>query len=108
MLDNDGTGELSKARWVVNLFCWSALLPTSALATERSVADHKLVRHSEQVSQHILIDTGEANQHRVIANVVVRHVVNIGVPSEQFGTIIEIDADHERIGLGGSISRDTC
>ena len=44
---------------------------------------------------------------RVIAGVVVRHVVNIGVRSEQLGAIIEIHAKYKRTGFGGAISRDT-
>jgi hypothetical protein len=73
----------------------------------RGVASHKLVGHAEQILQHISIDAREANEHRVIAGVVVRHVVNIGVRSEQLSAIIEIHAKDKRTGFGGAISRDT-
>ena len=75
--------------------------------TVRGIAGHKLVGHAEQILQHIGIDAREANEHRVKAGVVVRHVVNIGVRSEQLSAIIEIHAKDKRTGFGGAISRDT-
>jgi hypothetical protein len=65
------------------------------------------VCHAEQILQHIGIDAREANWHRVIASVMVRHVVNIEVRSEQLGAIIEIHAKDKRTGFGEAISRDT-
>lgn len=55
-----------------------------------------------------MIDAGEANQHCGIADVVVRQIVNIGVAGQQFGAIIEIHADDERIGLRRAIGGETC
>ena len=56
----------------------------------RRVAGHKLVVHTEQVSQNIGTYAREANQHGAVADVMVRHVVDIRGQSEQFGAVIEI------------------
>jgi len=53
------------------------------------------------------IDARQANQHSAIADVVVRHVVNIGVRSEQLGAIIEIHANGKRARFGRAMSGDT-
>ena len=58
--------------------------------TLRGVAGHKLVGHTEQVSQNIRIYAREANQHGAIADIMVRHVVDIRGQSEQFSAVIEI------------------
>jgi len=55
-----------------------------------------------------VIDAREADQNGGIADVVVRQVVNIGVSGEQFGAIIEINADDKRVGFRCAIGRDTC
>jgi hypothetical protein len=44
------------------------------------------------------MNPGEANQHGVIADVVVGEVVGIGVPCEQFGAIIEIHTKTSELG----------
>lgn len=75
--------------------------------TGRGFAGHKLVGHAEQVPQHIRIDARQANHHGVIADVVLRYVVNIGVRSKQLGAVIEIHAYDKRIGFGRAIRGDT-
>jgi hypothetical protein len=72
----------------------------------RGLAGHKLVGHAYQVAQYIGIDARQANQHGAIANVVVRHVVHIGVCS-QLSAIIEIHSNGKRVRLGRPISGDT-
>lgn len=67
--------------------------------TGRGFAGHKLVGHAEQVPQHIRIDARQANQHGVVADVVLRYVVNIGVRGKQLGAVIEIHAYDKRIGF---------
>jgi hypothetical protein len=73
----------------------------------RGVARHKLVGHAEQVPQYIEIHAREANQHGAIADIVVRHVVNIRGRSEQLGAIIEIHADNKRSGFCRAMCGDT-
>jgi hypothetical protein len=75
--------------------------------TGRGFAGHKLVGHAEQVPQHIRIDARQANQHGVIADVVLCYVVNIGVRGKQLGAVIEIHAYNKRIGFGRAIRGDT-
>src|SRR5205085_11496917 len=53
------------------------------------------------------VDARQANQHGAIANVVVRHLVNIGIRSEQLSAIIEIHSNSKRVRLGRPISEDT-
>src|SRR5712692_9281413 len=74
--------------------------------TGRGLAGHKLVSHAEQVSQYIGIDARQANEHGVIAHVVVRHVVNIGGRSEQVSAIIEIHSDDQGTGFGRAMRGD--
>src|SRR5271165_3256223 len=83
---------------------WSELSALPHLRTGRAGAGYKLVGHAEQVPQHIEFDARQANQHGGVADVVVRHVVNIGVRSEQFGAVIEIHANGKRGGFGRAIS----
>ena len=86
--------------------------PSAALPrwrTGRGVAGHKLVGHPEQVPQHIGTDARQANQHDVMADVVVRHVVNIGVCCEQLRAIIEIHPNTKRARFDlGALSGDSC
>src|SRR5208282_5591819 len=60
------------------------------------LGDHKLVSHAEQVPQDIGGDTGQANQHGTVIEIVVGHVVNIGRGCEQFGAVVEVNANHQR------------
>jgi hypothetical protein len=55
-----------------DLFYGSGALARLGSCLRRGVARDKLVSHSEQIPQHIVIDTGETNQHAVITDVVVR------------------------------------
>src|SRR5215471_14896537 len=76
---------------------WKISVPSAALPrrrTARCAASHKLVGHAEQVPQNIGIDPRQANEYGV-TDVVVRHVVNIGVRSEQFGSVFQIQAKHK-------------
>src|ERR1019366_2198273 len=57
------------------------------------VGGHKLVSHAEQVPQDIGCDAGQANQPGAVAEIVVGHVVNIGSGCEQFGAVVETDAN---------------
>jgi len=50
-------------------------------------------------SRNIQIDARQANQHRIIADVMVRHVINIAVRSEQLPAVVEIHPNDKRIGL---------
>ncbi len=89
------------------LFSWTKLAALPRWRTGRGVACHKLVGHAEQVPQYIQIDARQANQHAVIADVVVRHIINIGVRSEQFSPIIKIHGNDKRTRFGRAMSRDT-
>jgi len=60
------------------------------------VRGHKLVSHAEQVPQYILCDKREMNQHGTVVEIVVGHVVNIGSRREQFGAVVEVNANHKR------------
>jgi hypothetical protein len=88
-------------------FSWTALSALPRWRMGSGVAGHKLVGHAKQVAQYIGIDTRQANQDGAIANVVVRHVVHIGVRSEQLSAIIEIHSNGKRVRLGRPISGDT-
>jgi hypothetical protein len=57
------------------------------------------VSHTEQVPQDIGCDTGQPNQHGVVVEIVVGHVVNVGSRCEQFGAVIEADANCKRVRL---------
>src|ERR1700723_233258 len=61
---------------------------------------HKLVSHAKQVPQDIGCDVGQANQHRSVAEIMVGHVVNIRSGGEQFGAVVEADANYKRIRFG--------
>jgi hypothetical protein len=89
-------------------FSWSGLPAFPRWRTGRGVMGYKLVGHAEQVPQHIGIDARQANQYGGMADIVIRHVVNIGGRSEQLGAVIEIHANDKRGGFGRAISGDTC
>jgi len=55
------------------------------------VRGYKLVSHAEQVPQDIGCEAGQANQHGVVVEIVIGHVVNIGSRCEQFGAVVEAD-----------------
>jgi hypothetical protein len=38
---------------------------------------------------------GQANQHGCVVQIVVGHVVNIRVCGEQFGAVVEVNANHK-------------
>jgi hypothetical protein len=57
------------------------------------VGGHKLVSHAEQVPQDIRCDAGQANQHGVVVELVVGHIVNVGSGGEQFGAVVKTDAN---------------
>ena len=69
---------------------------------------HKLVRHAEQVPQDIGRDAGQANQHGAVIEIVISYVVNIGSGCEQFGAVVEADANHERTRLSRTMSGHAC
>jgi hypothetical protein len=52
--------------------------------------------HAEQVPQDIRCDTRQANEHGWVAEIVVGHVLNTRVCCEQFGTVVEADANQKR------------
>ncbi|SRR6266849_343019 len=90
-------------------FCscsWTELSALPRWRTGRGAAGHKLVSHAQQASQHIAIDARQANEHGVVGDVVVRHVVNIGVRNEQLRAILEIHADDQRAGFGRAMRGD--
>src|SRR5208282_341912 len=87
-------------------FSWSALSALPRGRTGRGVAGHKLIGHAEQIPQHIGIDARQAHQHRAIAGVVVRHIVNTGVRGKQLRAVIEIHAHDKRAGFGRAIRGD--
>jgi hypothetical protein len=64
--------------------------------TPRRVSGHKLVSDAEQVPQNIGRDAGHANQHGGVPDIVVGHVVNIGSRCEQFGAVVEVNANYKR------------
>lgn len=66
---------------------------------------NKLVRHAEQLAQDIGRDAGQANQHGVVAEIVVGHVVDVGSGGEQFGSGFETYANRKRTRLSRTISR---
>src|SRR5438132_7942287 len=63
------------------------------------VRGHKLVSHTEQVPQDNWCDVGQANQHGCVVQIVVGHVVNARSGCEQFGAVVEADANHKRTRL---------
>src|ERR1700691_4990016 len=69
---------------------------------------HKLVSHAEQVPQEIWCDAGQANQHGAVAEIVVSHVVNVGSGCQQFGAVVEADANHKRTRLSRTMRRHAC
>jgi hypothetical protein len=91
MVNADDTGD-SRAR---------ISTPASVLRgrTASRVGGHKFVSHAEQVAQDIGCDAGQADQHSVVVEIVVGHVVNIRVCGEQFGAVIETDANGKRTRL---------
>src|SRR5580704_10994088 len=64
------------------------------------VGVHKLVSHAKQVPQDIGCNAGQANQYRSVAEIMVGHVVNIRSGGEQFGAVVEADANYKRIRFG--------
>ena len=66
---------------------------------------HELVSHAEQIPQDIGRDAGQANQHGVVVEIVVGHVVNVRVRREQFGAVVEANANHKRPRLSRTMSR---
>jgi len=108
---NPGAGKPRYGSFLLGLGLCSCLLPVASLlplgASGRGVACHKLVGHAEQVPQYIQIDARQANQHAGIADVMVRHIINIGVRSEQFSAIIKIHGNDKRTRFGRAMSRDT-
>jgi len=40
-------------------------------------------------------DAGQANQHGVVIEIMVGHVINIGSGGEQFGAVVEVNANHK-------------
>ena len=59
--------------------------------------------HAEQVPQDTGCDAGQANQHGVVVEIVVGHVVNIGSSCEQFGAVVKADANRKRTRLSRTI-----
>ncbi|SRR6266567_1419381 len=72
------------------------------------VIGHKPVSHAEQVPQDIWCDTRETNQYGTVAEIVVGHVVNVGSGCEQFGAVVEADANHKRTRLSRTMSGHAC
>jgi hypothetical protein len=100
--ESAGRGYLDFHLVLLAITCVMRMLRQSdrlALALRRESAGllrgHKLVSHTKQVSQDIRCDTGQANQHRTVANIVISHVVNIGSGCEQFGAVVEADANRK-------------
>jgi IS5 family transposase len=73
------------------------LAAMARLRTACHVGGHELVGHAEQVPQYMLCDTRETNQHGTVADIVVGHIINIGSRCEQFGAVVEADANYKRI-----------
>jgi hypothetical protein len=44
-------------------------------------------------------NAGQANQHRIVAEIVVSHVVNIGSGCEQFDAVVEVNPNRKRTRL---------
>jgi hypothetical protein len=51
--------------------------------------------HGEQVPQEIGSDATQANQHGRIVEIVVGHVVNVGSGCQQFGAVVEVNANRK-------------
>jgi len=69
---------------------------------------YKLVSHAEQVPQDIGCDAGQSNQHGAVVEIVAGNVVDVRVGYEQFGAVVEADANHKRIRLSRTMSRHAC
>ena len=69
------------------------------------ISGHKFVSHAEQVPQDIRCNAGQANQHRGVVQIVVGHVVNVGSGCDQFGAVVETDANGKRTRLSRTMSR---
>ena len=95
-------GDLRSARnaqcisWI-RLAIFPRICPISfsyhVLASSSPPLGHKLVSHAKQVAQDIGCDPGQANQHGGVVEIVVGHVVDIRVCCEQFGAVIEVNAN---------------
>jgi hypothetical protein len=94
--------------WALGIHC---LMKSDALSfiprwrTPRRVGGHEFVSHAEQVPQDAGCDAGQANQHGAVVEIVVGHVVNVGVGCEQFGAVVKADANHKRTRLSRAILR---
>jgi len=75
--------------------------------TRRGLAGYKFVGHAEEVAQDVRSDARKANQHGGIAAVVFGNVVNRGVSREEFGAVVEIDANDKRPRFGRTIRGET-
>src|SRR4029077_9969653 len=83
----------------------NALVAIPRWRTACRVIGHQLVSHTEQVPHDNGCDAGQANQHGCVVQIVVGHLVNVGSGCEQFGAVVEADANHKRTGLSRTMSR---
>ena len=54
---------------------------------------YEFMGHTEQVSQRVGINVRQANQHRIVSDVVVRDVINFTIGLQQFSSVVEIHAN---------------
>jgi len=90
-----GDGDNYDGCGIHGLMKSDALASTPKWRTACRVGGHELVSHAEQIPQGIRCDAGQANQHGGVVEIVVGHVVNIGSRCEQFGSVVEADANHK-------------
>jgi hypothetical protein len=61
------------------------------------------VCHPEQITQGIPLDAAQPHEHALIAHVVVFQIVDVGISGNQLVPALEIDADYQRVRLGGLV-----
>lgn len=59
----------------------------------------------EKIAELVFPDLGEAHEDRRVAFVVIREIEDFGGLGEEGFALLEVQADHEGVGLGGFVRR---
>jgi hypothetical protein len=68
------------------------------------LAGDEAPRHAQQVSQSVGVDARQPHEHARIVDVMILQVIDFRVGCQQFRPAGEIDANRERVGLGGAVN----
>lgn len=66
----------------------------------------EFVGHGEEVVEQVGGEVFEADENAVVSEVVVGGVVEVGRLGEEGGAVLAVDADEDRVGLGGFVGGD--